>query len=305
MEFLTNLGILQGDVLAPLIFIIVLDFILRIAIRPQDGIKVADINITDLDFADDIAVVTNSIAENSHLCQSISDIAAQFGLLINIDKTKYMFYNIPRPVNADERVFVNGQPLEEVNDFKYLGSYIASTSKDINVRKGLAWKALQSLDIFWKSNMSRKIKTKIFRTAVEPVLLYGAETWTLKKADIRALDGVYTRMLRRVFGISWKSHTSNTVLYGNIPPVSDTIKKRRLRFAGHIHRLQDQPVQQLLFWQPSYGHRYQGRPHKTFPDVLYEDTGLDRRRLCLLMDDRDGWREAVSRNSFQSSDGSP
>ena len=112
MEFLTNLGILQGDVLAPLIFIIVLDFILRIAIRPQDGIKVADINITDLDFADDIAVVTNSIAENSHLCQSISDIAAQFGLLINIDKTKYMFYNIPRPVNADERVFVNGQPLE-------------------------------------------------------------------------------------------------------------------------------------------------------------------------------------------------
>ena len=305
LEFLTNLGILQGDVLAPLIFIIVLDFILRIAIRPQDGIKVADINITDLDFADDIAVVTNSIAENSHLCQSISDIAAQFGLLINIDKTKYMFYNITRPVNADERVFVNGQPLEEVNDFKYLGSYIASTSKDINVRKGLAWKALQSLDIFWKSNMSRKIKTKIFRTAVEPVLLYGAETWTLKKADIRALDGVYTRMLRRVFGISWKSHTSNTVLYGNIPPVSDTIKKRRLRFAGHIHRLQDQPVQQLLFWQPSYGHRYQGRPYKTFPDVLYEDTGLDRRRLCLLMDDRDKWREAVSRNSFQSSDGSP
>ena len=68
--------------------------------------------------------------------------------------------------------------LEEVRDFKYLGSYIASTSKDIYVRKGLAWKALQSLDVFWNSDMSRKIKTKIFRTAVEPVLLYGlwAET---------------------------------------------------------------------------------------------------------------------------------
>ena len=87
-------------------------------------------------------------------------------------------YNIPRPVNSDERVFVNGTPLEEVDDFKYLGSYIASTS---SVRKGLAWKALQSLDAFWISDMSRKIKTKIFRTAVEPVLLYGAEIWTLKK----------------------------------------------------------------------------------------------------------------------------
>ena len=74
--------------------------------------------------------------------------------------------------------------------------------------------------------MSRKIKTKIFRTAVEPVLLYGAETWTLKKADIRALDGVYTRMLRRVFGISWKSHTPNFVFIqpGNIPPVTDTTR---------------------------------------------------------------------------------
>ena len=118
--------------------------------------------------------------------------------------------------------------------------------------------------------MSRKIKTKILRTAVEPVLLYGAETWTLKKADTRAaVDGVYTRMLRRVFGISWKSHTPNSVLYRNIPPVTDTIKTRRLRFAGHVYRLQlqDQPAQHLLFWKSSYG-----RPHKTFSDVLQEDT---------------------------------
>ena len=148
LEFLTNLGILQGDVLAPLIFIIVLDFILRLAIGSRDGFQVGNTNIADLDFADDIAAVTNSIAENSRLCQSISDIAGRYGLLINIEKTKYMFYNIPRPVNSDERVFVNGKALENVNDFKYLGSYIVSTSRDINVRKGLAWKSLQSLDVF-------------------------------------------------------------------------------------------------------------------------------------------------------------
>ena len=186
-----------------------------------------------------------------------------------------MFYNILRPVNLDKRVFVSGELLEEVADFKYLGSHIVSTSKDINVRKGLAWKALQSLDAFWKSDMSRKIKTKIFRIAVETVLLYGAETWTLKKADARALDGVYTRMLRRVFGISWKSHTPNSVLYGNIPLLTETIKTRRLRFAGHIHRLEDQPAQQLLFWKPLSGQLYQGRPHKTYVDVLLEDTGLE------------------------------
>ena len=66
-------------------------------------------------------------------------------ILITIDYDSSMVspYNIPRPVNSDERVFVNDTSLEEVDDFKYLVSYIASTS---SVRKGLAWKALQSLD---------------------------------------------------------------------------------------------------------------------------------------------------------------
>ena len=106
LEFLTNLGILQGDVLAPLIFIIVLDFILRLAIGPQDGFKVGTDYIADMDFADDIATVTESIAENSCLCQSIADIAARHGLLINIDKTKYMFFDIhiPRPVNSQDPI---------------------------------------------------------------------------------------------------------------------------------------------------------------------------------------------------------
>ncbi len=110
-------------------------------------------------------------------------------------------------------------------------------------------------------------------------------------------------MLRRVFNISWKSHTKNAVLYGNIPKLSDTIKTRRLRFAGHVHRLVNQPAQELLFWKRSYGNRYRGRPHKTFTDVLQEDTGLDLENLCILMCDRDKWREALLTNSFQSTDG--
>ena len=88
LEFLTNLGILQGDGLAPLIFIIVLDFILRLAIGPRDGFKIGTDFIADLDFAHDLATITESFSENSRLCQSISDIAARYGLLINIGKTK-------------------------------------------------------------------------------------------------------------------------------------------------------------------------------------------------------------------------
>jgi hypothetical protein len=82
VEFLTNLGILQGDVLAPLIFIIVLDFALRLAIGTNDGFKVGNDDIAYLNLAYDIATVTDSVVENTRICQSIADIAAQQGLLI-------------------------------------------------------------------------------------------------------------------------------------------------------------------------------------------------------------------------------
>ena len=135
------------------------------------------------------------------------------------------------------------------------------------------------------------------------MLLYGCETWTPKESLINELDGVYTRMLRRVFDIHWKSHTTNLVLYGTIPKLSETVKQRRLRFSGHIYRHDDQPVHHLLFWQPDYGKRYRGRPRMTYPDVIYKDTGLDKKGVQNAMSDRDKWRDVVT-SSFQTS-GSP
>ena len=86
MEFLTNLGILQGDVLAPFIFIVVLDYILRNSVDkdPSLGLtlhkarsrRYPAIHLSDLDFADDLAAISDSIVDNTQLCQSIADTAA-------------------------------------------------------------------------------------------------------------------------------------------------------------------------------------------------------------------------------------
>ena len=200
LEFLTNLGILQGDVLAPLLFIIVLDYILRNSINSDSpGLVISpgsinspitpEIKLSDLEFADDIATLTNTLEESTILCQRIADTAALYGLHFNLSKTKYMALNHTRPMRYTDTVTVNGSRLDEVPDFKYLGAYIASTAHDISVRKALSWTAMNSLDVFWKSDLPRNTKTKIFRTAVEPVLLYGAETWTLKESQNKELDG--------------------------------------------------------------------------------------------------------------------
>ena len=73
----------------------------------------------------------------------------------------------------------DGQLLEEVDDFVYLGSWIGNSVKDFEVRKAKAWSALNKMNRIWKSKMSRKLKMKVrlYRSTVETILLYGSETW--------------------------------------------------------------------------------------------------------------------------------
>ena len=114
--------------------------------------------------------------------------------------------------------------LEIVDNFKYYGAWIESTSKDFAVRKALAWSACHKMKKIWKSSLSRKMKIHLFLSTVESALLYGAETWTLTVALTKQLDGSYTRMLRMALDVSWKSHTTNKILYGELPKVSEKVR---------------------------------------------------------------------------------
>ncbi|XP_072033027.1 uncharacterized protein [Amphiura filiformis] len=113
---------------------------------------------------------------------------------MNAKKTKAMLYKeTPSSIKT-----LDGSELEIVHDFKYLGTWTASTSeKDFNIRKALAWKACNSMDKIWKSNLPRALKIRLFTTTVKSVLTYGAETWTITTKMRKAMDGCYTRLLPR------------------------------------------------------------------------------------------------------------
>ena len=96
----------------------------------------------------------------------------------------------------------DGTLLEVVDDFKYLGSWVASTKRDIKARRAQAWKALHSIKRVWESNLTIQLKRRMFVATVESVLLYGSEAWALTVQQERALDGVYTRMLRMVLNVT-------------------------------------------------------------------------------------------------------
>ena len=149
----------------------------------------------------------------------------------------------------------------------------------------------------WKSEMSDNLKRRLFVTTVESVLLYGCESWALTVKDENALDGVYTRMLPAARNVPWQDHITNVELYGKLPRLSDTIRQRRMRLAGHCVRHPELTACDLVLWEPNHGKKSRGRPRATCIDTLRRDTGLSSTtEIQSLMEDREMWRGAI-RNS--------
>ena len=163
---------------------------------------------------------------------------------------------------------LNGDKIKQLEDFKYVISYIATTAQDVNIRLGKAWGAFNQLDKIWKSNLPDNLKSNFLQAAVESVLVYGSVSWTLTTQMENKIDGAYTRMLRAALNKSWKDHPTNKELYGNIPPISKSIQQQRMRFAGHCWRSKEELVGDVLLWKPSHGKQSAGHPKKTYIDDI-------------------------------------
>ena len=140
-------GVLQGDTLAPYLFIIWLDYMLRtsINIMKDNGFKLPKERsrrypaqtITDTDYADDIALLANTPAQAESLLHSLKRAAVGIGLHINADKTEYMCFNQRGDIST-----LNSSSLKLVDKFTYLGSSVSSTEIDINTRLAKEWTAM-------------------------------------------------------------------------------------------------------------------------------------------------------------------
>ena len=187
----------------------------------------------------------------------IEKIANDIELKANTDKTEYMSYNLNNDINMMSR---NDHCIKQVNNFKYLGSSIGSTERDIQIRIAQDWSALNSMNTILKSIMSDNLKRNFFRSAIESILLYGSNTWTLTSILDKKLDGEYTRMNRDALNTLWRVHVINKDIYDIIPNSTVSIREQRLRFIGHCWISKSELVSDLLLWQSFHGQRPRGRP---------------------------------------------
>ena len=169
-------GVLKEDTLAPYLFIICLDYVLRTSINKikENGFELTKKRnrsypaetIIDADYADDIAILANTPNKAKTLLYSLEQPAAGIDLHVNTHKTEYMCFN-----QAGDISTLDGRSLKLVDKFTYLGSNVSSNEKDINTRLTNAWTALDKLWIIWKSDLADKMKHSFFQAAVVSILL--------------------------------------------------------------------------------------------------------------------------------------
>ena len=152
----------------------------------QAGIKTAGRNINNLRYADDTTLMAKSEEELKSLLMKVKEESGKVGLKLNIQKMKIMASGPTTPWEID------GETVETVSDFIFWGSKITAygdCSQEIKRRLLLGRKVMTNLDSIFKSrDITLPTKVHLAKAMVFPVVLYGCESWTVKKAERRRID---------------------------------------------------------------------------------------------------------------------
>ena len=144
-------------------------------------IKIAGRNTNNLRYADDITLMAEREEELKSLLMKVKEESEKFGLKLNIQKTKIMAFG---PITSWE---IDGETVETVSDFIFLGSKIIADgdcSHEIKRRLLLESKVMTNLDSILKSrDITLPTKVRLVKAMVFPVVVYGCESWTVKKAE--------------------------------------------------------------------------------------------------------------------------
>ena len=198
-------------------------------------------------------------------------------------------------------------------NIKLLGTKL-DTSCDILARKAKVWNPIKKCQKYFRSKrLSVGHKVRVFKTYIEPILLYNLETWTLTSNHEKLLDAFQRRLLRIAINCTYPKIIPNDKLYTLTKevPISDKVRKRRLVLFGHILRLHpDTPAQKALDYFFTPYKRPVGRPHHTWIAQITKDlentlthhkikvplTKDSLQRLKILAENRFLWREEVMRS---------
>ena len=202
----------------------------------QARIKVVRRNINILRYADDTTLTAESEEELKSLLMEAKEESEKAGLKLNIQKIKIMASG---PITSQQ---IDGETMETVTDFLFLGSKITADGDcghEIKRCLLLGRKAMTNLDSILKSrDITLPTKVRLVKAMVFPVVMYGCESWTVKKAEHRRIDAFELWCWRRLLSVLWTAKRSN-----------QSILKERNQFWVFIGRT-DAEAETPILWPP-------------------------------------------------------
>ena len=173
----------------------------------QAAIKITRRNINNLRYADDTTLMAESKEELKSLLMKVKEESEKVGLKLNIQKTKIMTSSL---ITSWQ---INGETMESVTDFIFLGSKIPAdgdSSHKIKRHLLLGRKAMTNLDSTLRSrDITLLTKVHIVKAMVFPVVMYVCESWTIKKAECRRIDAFEMWCWRSLLRVPWTARRSS------------------------------------------------------------------------------------------------
>ena len=172
---------------------------------------------------------------------------------------------------------MDGQKLDQVDKFKYLGSWITDDGRcevEIKSRIAMAKQAFNNRRELLTRTLKLKLKKKLVKTLIWTVLLYGAETWTLRKVDETRLKAFEMWAWRKLEKISWTDHVKNVEVLERVGErrlLMSTIIKRKKNWIGHVLRGEGLMTNEGSDGRKACGKRGRGRQRIGMLDSLQED----------------------------------